>query len=471
MATFLRALLLVIMLSGCSMAPKYVRPDAPVEQNWPVAAMADVASLKSDAGIDIQMTNIGWRTFFVDQHLQKLIEIAIANNRDLRVACLNIARARGTYQVQRADQLPGLDATAQSSNQKTKSSSTGIASVSHTQTANVNIPSFELDFFGRIQSLKDKALEEYLSTEEALKSAQITLVSEVAKAYLTLVADKEMLAISSDTLTSQQASYDIIKRRYELGVSSELDLRQAQISVDTARVDIAHYNGQIAQDITALTLLAGTPLSPDMLPARSLNDMSSLGDVPVGLPSQILLGRPDVMQAEHQLKAANANIGAARASFFPSISLTAAYGISSSALAGLFDGGTGLWSFMPKVDIPLFQGGKNMANLRVSETDKSIAVANYEKAIQTAFREVSDALILRKSLLDQCIAQQSLTEASSAAYRLSLERYHMGIDSYLSVLVSQRTMYSSRINLVSSYLSREVNFVQLYKSVGGGWNE
>ena len=459
------------ILSGCTMAPEYLRPEAPVAQTWPAAAMLEEKDL-SPAG-SLSAADTGWRVFFTDPHLQKLIETALANNRDLRVAALNIERARGMYQIQRADLLPGVEGTGQSSNQGTPAglSNTGRASVSRTQTASVGISSYELDFFGRIRSLKDQALEEYLATEEAFRSAQISLVSEVAQAYLTLVADRELLAVSSETLDSQRASYEMIRRRYDVGVSSELDLRQAQTSVDTARVNIARYSGQVEQDTTALTLLVGTPVTSEMLPARSLSELPPWGEIPVGLPSEVLLQRPDILQAEHQLKAANANIGAARANFFPRITLSASYGPGSAELSDLFDGGTGMWSFIPKISLPVFEGGRNLANLRVSETDKAIAVANYEKAIQSAFREVADSLVLRKSLLDQYNAQLSLTEATSEAYRLSRERYNRGVDSYLNVLDSQRSMYNSQLDLISVRASRELNQIQLYKALGGGWKE
>lgn len=459
------------ILSGCSMAPEYLRPEAPVARTWPASARLEEKDLAKEGSLSAADT--GWRVFFTDPYLQKLIERALANNRDLRVSALNIERARGMYQIQRADLLPSIAVSGQSSNQETPAglSSSGHDTISRSQTLSVGVASYELDFFGRIQSLKDQALEEYLATEEAFRSAQISLVSEIASAYVTLVADRELLAISSETLDSQRASYEMIRRRYEVGVSSELDLRQAQTSVDTARVNIARYSGQVEQDTNALALLVGAPVTPDMLPAYSLQELPPWGEIPVGLPSDVLLQRPDILQAEHQLKAANANIGAARANFFPRITLTASYGTGSSELSSLFDGGTGMWSFIPSVTLPIFEGGRNIANLRVSEADKKIAVANYEKAIQSAFREVSDALVLRWSLMDQYSAQLSLTEATSEAYRLSRERYNRGIDSYLTVLDSQRSMYSSQLDLIAVRASRELNQIQLYRVLGGGWKE
>ncbi len=465
------ALALALLLPGCSLAPNYVRPEAPVAQAWPDDFMPAGTVLAQPS--EAVAADIGWKQFFTDPHLQHLIALALDNNRDLRVSALNIERARGLYQIQRADLMPGIEATGESSNKGLPAdlSSRGERTVSRQDSVMVGMSSYELDFFGRIQSLKDQALETYLGTEEAYRSAHITLVSEVAMAYLTLVADRERLTIAQDTLKSQRASYDMIKRRFDVGVSSELDLRQAQTSVDTARVDIARYTGQVAQDLTALGVLVGTKVTPDMLPAQSLSDLPLWPELPVGLPSDVLLRRPDILQAEHALKAANANIGAARANFFPRIPLTAGIGTASNDLSNLFDGGTGMWNFLPQIRLPLFEGGRNVANLRVSEADKKIAVANYEKTIQNGFREVADALILRISLANQLTAQESLFKATSETYRLSGERYNQGIDSYLAVLDSQRAMYSSQLNLVTVRENREQNLIQLYRALGGGWKE
>ena len=465
------ALALAVLLPGCTMAPNYVRPESPAAQAWPDDLMPGGAALAQPS--DKDAADMGWKTFFTDPSLSKLIQLALENNRDLRVSALNIERARGLYQVQRADLMPGIDATGESSNKGVSAdlSNTGSRTVSRQNGLSVGMSSYELDFFGRIRSLKDNALETYLGTEEAYRSARLSLVSEVAQAYLALAADRERLSIASETLRSQKASYDMIERRHAVGVSSELDLRQAQTSVDTARVDIARYTGQVAQDITALGLMVGTEVTPDMLPAKSLSDLPVWPDLPVGLPSAVLLKRPDILQAEHTLKAANANIGAARANFFPRITLTAGIGTASNELSGLFGGGTGTWTFLPQISLPIFEGGRNLANLRVSETDKKIAVADYEKAIQSAFREVSDALIGRISLAGQLEAQKSLVFATSETYRLSTERYNQGVDSYLTVLDSQRSMYTSQLDLISVRVAREQNIITLYKVLGGGWKE
>lgn len=464
------ALGLAALMAGCTMAPDYVRPEAPVAQTWPDDLLPGTELAKPS---DRLAADIGWKTFFADAGLQKLIRLALDNNRDLRVSALNIERAQGQYQIQRADLMPGVSAAGESANKGVSAdlSNTGRQYVSRQDSLSVGITSYELDFFGRIRSLKDKALETYLGTEEAYRSARLSLIAGVAQAYLNLVADRERLNIATETLKSQQASYEMIARRREVGVSSELALRQAQTSVDTARVDIARYTGQVAQDMTALGLLVGTRVTSDMLPAKTLADLPAWPDIPVGVSSGVLLRRPDILQAEHSLKGANANIGAARAAFFPRISLTAGIGTASNELSRLFDGGTGIWTFLPQISLPIFEGGRNVASLNVAETDKKIAVATYEKAIQSAFREVSDALVSRVTLANQLEAQKSLVVATSESYRLSRERYNQGIDSYLAVLDSQRSMYNSQLALVSVRVAREQNLITLYKVLGGGVKE
>lgn len=494
MMTRIFALLLLGMVSACSMAPAYVRPENPAAADWPEVPVPEgmvrqdndtppmddtgvpqsaPAAVAGEAAAPLQAptSDISWKQFFVDENLRHLINLALANNRDLRVSALNIERARGMYQIQRADLLPSISATGESANTLVAAelSATRKQETTHQQQVGIGFNSFELDFFGRIQSLKNEALEKYLATEEALKAAQISLVSNVASAYLTLLSDRARLQLASDTLSSQESSYGMIQKRFELGVSSELDLRQAQTSVDTARVDIARYTGQVAMDMTALSLLVGTQVNDSMLPARALAGLVVSEDLPVGLPSQVLFQRPDIVQAEHSLKAANANIGAARANFFPRITLTAFTGTASDELSNLFLSPTGTWSFLPQVSLPIFQGGRNIATLRVSEADKKIAVATYEKAIQTAFQEVSDTLIQKTALAAQCTAQESLTHATSEAYRLSRERYAQGVDSYLTVLDSQRALYASQFNLVTVRSNRELNRIMLYKTLGGGW--
>ena len=457
----------LLVLSGCaSMAPKYTQPAAPVPSEWPSGPAYKESAAKpgEPAAADIK-----WQEFFIDEQLQRLIGLALENNRDLRIAALNIERSQALYRIQRADLFPTVDAAASAVEARTPGvlSGTGNAITTHQYSVGLGFSAYELDLFGRVMSLKDQALEQFFSTEEARRSVQISLVAEVANNYLTLAADKESLKIARDTFTSQQTSYNLIKSRFEAGASSELDLRQAQTSVDAARVDIARFTSLVAQDENALALVIGAPVPPDLLPS-GLSAITAMKELSAGLPSDVLQRRPDILEAEHLLKAANANIGAARAAFFPRITLTTSIGLSSDQLSGLFKGGTGTWMFAPQITLPIFDTGRNRANLKVSEVDREIFLAQYEKAIQGAFREVADALAQRGTLGDQLEAQQSLTDATAVSYRLSEARYEKGISSYLNVLDSQRSLYSAQQGLIAVRLFRLTNLVTLYKVLGGG---
>jgi len=457
----------VACLAGCSMAPKYTRPEAPVSATWPTGpAYKNSASPSGEPAA----TDLKWNQFFVNPQLQKLIGLALANNRDLRVAALNIERSRAQYQIQRSDLFPKVDANAAALYQRVAEgiSVTGSPLNIHQYQVGLGLSSYELDLFGRIRSLKDQALQQFFATGEARRSVQISLVAEVANNYLTLAADRERLKLAQDTLTSQQTSYELIRSRYEAGMSSALDLHQAQTSVDTARVDIARFTTFVAQDENALTLVVGSRVEADLLPAALSDTLTAVKDLQPGLPSDVLLRRPDILQAEDLLKGANANIGAARAAFFPRITLVSSVGLGSDDLGGLFKGGSFVYRVAPQISIPIFQGGANRANLKVAEVDRDIAVAQYEKAIQTAFREVADALALQGTINDQVAAQHSLTDATSESYRLSQARYEKGLDSYLNVLDSQRSLYSAQQGLISVRLARLTNLVTLYKVLGGG---
>ena len=457
----------LLVLSGCaSMAPKYTQPAAPVPSEWPSGPAYKESAAKPG---EPAATEIKWQEFFIDKQLQRLIGLALENNRDLRIAALNIERSQALYRIQRADLFPTVDAAASAVEARTPGvlSGTGNAITTHQYSVGLGFSAYELDLFGRVRSLKDQALEQFFSTEEARRSVQISLVAEVANNYLTLAADKESLKIARDTFTSQQTSYKLIKSRFEAGASSELDLRQAQTSVDAARVDIARFTSLVAQDENALALVIGAPVPPDLLPS-GLSAITAMKELSAGLPSDVLQRRPDILEAEHLLKAANANIGAARAAFFPRITLTTSIGLSSDQLSGLFKGGTGTWMFAPQITLPIFDTGRNRANLKVSEVDREIFLAQYEKAIQGAFREVADALAQRGTLGDQLEAQQSLTDATAVSYRLSEARYEKGISSYLNVLDSQRSLYSAQQGLIAVRLFRLTNLVTLYKVLGGG---
>ena len=462
----LTALAAALLLSGCvNLAPRYERPAAPVPAHYPDAP--------ADAGSNgAANADVGWRTFFADAKLRGLIELALDNNRDLRVAVLNIAQARAQYRIQDAATLPTLSANGSGTATRTPASlsATGEALTSHQYSATLGVSAYELDLFGRVRNLSAQALEQYLSTEEARRSTQISLVAEVATAYLTWAADLERLALARETLRSQSDTYTLTQRSFELGSASALTLRQVQTSVDSARVDVARYTGQIAQDRNALALLLGAPVPGELAPGALGDGPGALPELPAGLPSELMLRRPDLLQSEHKLKAATANIGAARAAFYPRISLTASAGSGSADLSGLFKGGSGSWTFLPQISLPIFDGGSNRASLDSAIAGRDIAVAQYEQAIQSAFREVADALAQREALSGQLQAQQSLVEASGDALKLSDARFARGVDSYLDVLDAQRSWYGAQQTLIGMRLSRLTNGVTLYKALGGGWN-
>jgi outer membrane protein, multidrug efflux system len=459
----------LLVFSGCaSMAPNYTRPDAPVPSAWPSGPAYKAST--SGTG-ERSATDITWQEFFIDKQLQTLIALALENNRDLRIAALNIEKTRGLYRIQRAELLPSVNAGALFSKERVPGILSGSGKPITTELYNVNlgISSWELDLFGRIRSLKDAALQEYLATEQARRSTQISLVSEVANTYLTLAADREFLRLAQETLRAQEATYNLIRRRYEVGASSGLDLRQAQTRVDAARVDIPRYTAIVAGDENALMLLVGSPLPDGLLPTE-LSTVTVLQDISPGLPADVLQRRPDILQAENQLRAANANIGAARAAFFPRITLTTSIGTTSDQLSGLFNSGSETWSFVPRIVMPIFDARTRPA-YDVAKVDREILLAQYEKAIQVAFREVADALAQRGTLGDQMAAQQSLVEATAESYRLSDVRYKNGIDSYLSVLDAQRSLYGAQQGLISVRLTGLTNLVTLYKVLGGGASE
>ena len=458
-----------LCLAGCStMAPAYKKPEAPVPASWPEGPSYKEAT--TAGGGEKPAADIPWQKFFLDGKLRKVIDLSLKNNRDLRVAVLNIERSRALYQISRSDLLPKVDATATGTLERVPEglSGTGVTMTNHQYRVNLGVSSYELDLFGRVRSLKDQALEQFLATEQARRSVQISLVAQVAAGYLTLAADRESLQLAKDTMSSQQQSYLLTKSRFDAGVSSALDLNQARTSVEAARVDIARFTTLTAQDENALNLLVGAPLPADLLPARLGEAHSVLEDPAPGLPSDVLLNRPDILQAENSLKAANANIGAARAAFFPRIILVSTVGFGSSDLASLFNAGSYAWKFAPQITLPIFDGGSNKANLKAAEVDRDIAVAQYEKAIQTAFREVADALAQRGTIDEQVAAQQSLSDAAAESYSLSRARYEKGVDSYLSVLDSQRSLYGAQQNLIAIRLTRQSNLVTLYKVLGGG---
>jgi multidrug efflux system outer membrane protein len=448
-------------LSACgTLAPAYHRPVAPVPATWPQGAAYPAPSGPETAAPP------AWRATFTDAKLQGLIETALSQSRPLRTAVADVAAARGQYEAQRASLFPTVAASAQAAYARSPTSGTSAVET-HAYTADIGVSAYELDLFGKQRSLTQAAFEQYLATEEGRRSAQLAVISEVAADYLALAADRDLLQAAIQTQGASQETLDLTRRRFEGGVSSELDVRQAQTTVEQARADVARYTAAAAQAKNALDLAVGAPVEDARTPRSLQEAMAGLAEVPAGLKSDVLLLRPDVLQAEHRLKAANADIGAARAAFFPSITLTGAVGRASDSLGGLFSNGVGTWSFAPRISLPIFDAGRNRANLHISEAERDAATAQYELAIQTAFREVADALAGRAGTERQLAAEQALVEASAAALSLATARYERGTDPYLTTLIAQRELYAAEQALILVQLARAQNTVDLYRTLGG----
>lgn len=474
------AFAMTALLAGCSMEPHYERPEAPVPPSWPVG---DAYLRQSEA----TLPSVTYRDIFRDPKLQAIIEQALANNRDLRIAAANIASARAQYRVQRSELFPDITAGAgvrlgDSGSSGTSSgtgsgngngsgsgsgSSSGNGGISHQYSVDVGLNSWEIDLFGRIRSLSHEALERYFATEAAARATRLSLVSEVATAYLTLAADNSLLAIARATESNAAKAVQLTGARVRGGIAPRIDLRQAETILDQAQSDIAEQTTAVAQDKNALQLLVGAPLDDTLLPGSIESVDGTIGELPAGLNSSILLRRPDVVQAEYQLRAANADIGAARAAFFPTISLTAVAGFASTALASLFSGNAFNWTVSPNANVSIFDFGRNRGNLAYSRAQRDLYVAQYEQAIQTAFREVSDALARRGTIENQYAAQAHLVEASQDTFNLTTARYREGIENFLSSLDAQRTLYSAQRSLVQTRLTRADNLVDLYRTLGG----
>lgn len=456
MRKVLSTMLLALAMGGCAVyAPRVPDAEPGIPGTWPIPA---------DAAGDGIAADIGWREFITDDKLEHLVERALDGNRDLRVAVLNVERARSLYRIERSARVPAVGVTGA----LTRTGGDNVP-VDELYTADIGAL-FELDLFGRVRNQSLAALERYFATEEAQRAAQLMLISDVIGAYLTYAADLELLRIAEATLATHQESYDLTEKRYELGAVSALDLGRARTVVETARADAARFAGQVARDANALALLVGGEIDASVLP-RGFDEVVGLVPLPGGLPSEVLLRRPDIRAAEHRLRGANANVGAARAAFFPSISLTGAFGSASTELDGLFESGSYGWRVMPQVDIPLFQGGRLRGDLGAAKAERDIALAEYERAIQAGFRDVADALAQTRSLADQRTAQRALLESATRVYELSQARYDAGQDSYLSLLDAQRTLYAARQALVAVELAEQANRADLYRVLGGGWTD
>lgn len=451
---------LLFALGGCTtLAPDYERPQLPVP-----------ASLDGTANPAAAYAPLAWRAVFADPQLRQVIELALANNRDLRVALLNIEKARAQYRIQRADSWPSVNLNGQHSASRAVAGEDGTQ-VNRGSSLQAGLSSWELDLFGRLRSLNQQALETYLATEQTQRSTQLSLMAETASAWLEIAASKQRLAVAQDTLASQQHTLKLTRAMHEEGVVSGVDLASVQASVESARVDVSTYETDLAQARNALDLLTGMPVPAGLLPDAGHGAMQAsvaLSALPAGLPSTVLLQRPDVQAAEHALMAANANIGAARAAFFPRISLTAGAGIGSQGLSDLFDGGGHrIWSFVPSITLPIFNAGALRAELDVATVSRDINVAQYERAIQTAFRETADALAVRQRIAERLDAQQALVAANQRSYDLADARYRNGVDSYLETLTAQRSLYSARQGLIGLRLEEAINRITLFRVLGG----
>lgn len=456
---------MIVVGAGCTMAPRYVRPESTVAPRWPEGE-AYPDSL-SERALPV-VTQLKEQEFFPDLRMQKVLVLASQNNLDLRLAALNVERVRATYKIKRGQVLPAINATGTEYRSKIPGDvySTGGNFTTEEYKVDFGISAWEIDLFGRLRSEKNQAFQQYLASAEGHRGATLSLVSAVGQSYLSLAASREQLALAQSTLKSQREIYDLIRQQYEVGLASKLDLRRSQMQMNAAQGDLAQYTRQVAQGRNALNLLAGVPVPDELLPS-GLDDVAAPPEVSAGLSSEVLLRRPDVMAAEHELEAANAFIGVARAAFFPRISLTALIGTASRSLSGLFSSGSDSWTFNPQVTTPLFDL-RAPSGLKASKAQKDIAVAQYQKTIQTAFKEVADVLATKGTIDEQVAAQDSLVTAAQEAYQLAQDRYSKGLDSYLSVLDAQRTLYASRQGLVALRLAKLANRVQLYAVLGGG---
>ncbi len=442
-----------LALSGCTMIPKYERPVAPIAAQYSSSTETNVPAA----------AEISWRDFIVDERLRQLVELALVNNRDLRVAMLNVEQSRAQYRITRSSSFPGIDAGGG----YTRS---GDFHVSSDQwSASIGTTAYEVDLWGRVRSLNRQALENYFATDAARRSAQISLVAEVASQCFGLREAEEQIDLARQTLKAVQDSYDLNQAMFDAGASSELDLRTAEGQVQTAKINVLTYERQRAESEHALVLLVGQSLPGDLPAARPFNDTNQLANISAGMPSELVRRRPDILQAEYTLKAANANIGAARAAFFPRITFTSSIGTTSSQLSDLFGAGTGVWSFSPQITLPIFTGGQNRADLDAAKISRRIEVANYEKAIQTAFREVSDALADNSTYAAEIIERTALIAAQQKRFELASLRYRQGEDSYLNVLSAQQDLYSAQQGQLAAQYNKLASQIALYKALGGGW--
>lgn len=453
---------------GCTLAPQYTRPKMPVPAELPVASELGTDQLSTKVPQQ-DVNQIGWASFYTDPALQRVIATALANNRDLREAALNVETFQAQYRIQRSELFPNIGADGSWTRQRAFSG--GAYGTGEMYALGVGVTAYELDFFGRVRSLKEDFLEQYLAQTEVHRAVAISLVAETARAYLSLLADRELLAISEDTFGNEQESYSLVQQRFDGGIANSLELAQARTMLERVRGSLAQYQLQREQDMNHLILLAGTTLADPSAGGQQLENHDLTLALPANLPATVLLQRPDIQAAEHQLKAANASIGAARAAFFPSIRLTGNAGYMAPDFDDLFNSATGVWLFSPSINLPIFTGGRLQAQLDVAELRKEASIVRYERAIQNAFREVADALAAQKWLAEQVAAQKAYVEASQQYYDLAVARHMEGIDSFLTQLDAQRSLFEARQSYVLLRLAQQNNQVNLFKALGGGWKE
>lgn len=474
MRNLILASTILAALTGCSLIPDYLRPNLPVEGRYPTGPAFTGAGAVSGS---VLAADIGWRDFFRDPVMQDLIALSLGNNRDLRVAAQNVAAAYAQYEVQHAGLFPTINATGEAQFEREPASVSGFGQALHTNAYSLGVGavSYELDLFGRIRSQSKQAQEQYFSLEETKQSTQISLVAQVASEYLAWLADRDALRVSTQTAAAQQRAFDLQKLTLTQGAGTALTVAQAESTLRTAEASVEQYTRQSQQDMDQLVLLVGSPL-PNALQIRmmaqtGLATAATFPDLPAGLPGDLLQRRPDIRAAEHTLLAANANIGAARAAFFPSVTLTGNGGTASGTVGSLFGAGSASWLFQPQISVPIFDAGTNFANLDYAKIQKLVEVANYEKAIQSAFHDVSDALAGRATYTRQVDAERRLVGADQRYYDISKMRSDAGADTYLNVLVAQSSLFGAQINLVSLSLAQQQNLVTLYKALGGGWTD
>lgn len=452
--------LLAFALGGCSLAPSYQRPEAPIAEHWRADANPEAAAGHA----------LDWQAFIVDPQLRRLVGIALANNRSLRQSLLDIEQARAQYRIQRADRVPNLAGTATGTRQRVPADlSNGISTQVSSYQVGLTLPEYELDLFGRVKSLSEAAVEQYLATEAAARAAQVAMIAEVSQAYLTYAGAQQRLELVQRTLASREQSLSLTSQRRTAGTATALDYQEALGLVEQSRAELEVTLREQKQAFNALVLLLGTPDAASTIPAEPREQLRLLQEVAPGAPSELLEHRPDILAAEHRLKARNADIGAARAAFFPRISLTGTYGSSSEQLSGLFQGGSRSWSFVPTLSLPIFDAGRNRANLDLAEVRRDSAVAEYEGSIQTAFREVADALAARDTLQREESARHALAATSTQALKLARARYEGGVDDHLRYLDAQRSSFVNELAVIETATQRQIALVSLFRSLGGGW--